>query len=162
MELINQLELSADIAIFLRILVAMALGGLIGFERELIEKPAGLRTHVLVAGAAALLVTLGDVIVSQFSTVEAPGVIRSDPLRIFEAIIVGVSFLGTGTIWRSETKKRVEGLTTAASLLFTAALGIAVALDKIVLAVALTLLVLVINWGVGRLEHALLRRKVAD
>jgi FixJ family two-component response regulator len=68
-------------------------------EREIANRPAGSRTHILVAGAAALLVSVGDAVVAEFGeTMHAP--IRSDPLRTIEAVITGVSFLGAGTIIR--------------------------------------------------------------
>ena len=135
-------ELQTDLTYLLRIIISMILGGFIGLEREMAEKPAGLRTHVLVAGSATLLVILADLIISQFQAQEASNLIQSDPIRIFEAIMVGISFLGAGTIWQSEKGKKIEGLTTAASLFFTGALGIAVALEKYLLAIASGLILL--------------------
>lgn len=127
---------------------AMLLGGLLGYEREQADKPAGLRTHMLVAGASALLVVLGNTIVDQFAAdPETSSAIRSDPIRIFEAIFVGVSFLGAGTIWKGDGERSVRGLTTAASLLFTATLGIAMALRLYLLAVVVTLLVVLVMRG---------------
>ena len=102
---------------------AMLLGGVIGFERELANKPAGLRTHMLVAGTAALFVALGTVIVDDFTESMDVSLVRSDPIRILEAIVTGISFLGAGTIFRDRSNNKVEGLTTAASLLFAAAVG---------------------------------------
>ena len=110
----SQLEIIAEVGL------AMLLGGLIGFERESADKPAGFRTHMLVAGAATLLVGLGDALLTSFD-VETGTQIVSDPIRIVEAIITGVSFLGAGTIFRSERGETVRGLTTAASLLLSAA-----------------------------------------
>lgn len=136
---------------------AMLLGGLIGLERELAHKPAGLRTHMLVAGMAALLVGLGSVMVQRFSGGIDPAIMRADPIRIVEAIITGVSFLCAGTIFRLESTQRVEGLTTAATLLMAAALGICVALREFFLATAITLMVLAIVWVVGRIERRLHR-----
>ncbi len=132
--------------------VAMILGGLIGLERELAHKPAGLRTHMLVAGTAALLVGLGNVMVRRFSGGIDPAILRTDPVRIVEAIITGVSFLCAGTIFRLESKQRVEGLTTAATLLMASALGICVALQEILLATVVTLMVLAVVWVVGKIE----------
>jgi putative Mg2+ transporter-C (MgtC) family protein len=124
-------------------IVAMILGGAIGFERETADKPAGLRTHMLVAGSAALLTGLGRVLVPQFGVDEA--FIRVDPIRIIEAVITGVAFLGAGTIIRHREKENeVEGLTTAASLLLVSALGIGVALSQWILTIGITLIVLVI------------------
>jgi putative Mg2+ transporter-C (MgtC) family protein len=146
---------SNDIAILLKILLAVVLAGLIGFEREVAQRPAGLRTHMLVGAAAALFVALGNILVTTF--VE-PHRLTSDPIRIMEAIIVGISFLGAGTIFRSKSGNQVEGLTTGASILFTAAIGISVALEQFVLAIGATLLILFINFGLGRLEQWLVKR----
>lgn len=136
----------ADITLQLHILgtvfLAILLGGAIGFEREVAEKPAGLRTHMIVAGSAALLTGLSKVLVPQLEIAES--LIRLDPIRVIEAIITGVTFLGAGTIIRQREKGEVEGLTTAASLLWVAALGIGVALEQFVLTVGTTILMLVI------------------
>lgn len=131
----------------LRVLAAMLLslflGGLIGFERETANKPAGLRTHMLVAGAVTLIVSLGDIAVALFAEqFLGSQVVRSDPIRIIEAVTAGISFLGAGTIIRRQGGRGIEGLTTAASILFTAAIGIAVALSQFVIAVGGTFLAL--------------------
>lgn len=131
--------------------LAMVLGSVLGIERELAHKPAGLRTHMLVAGAACLIVLLGDVVVSSYDATLPDSRIRSDPLRAVEAVITGVSFLGAGTIIRRGGED-VEGLTTAASLLFTAGVGIAVALSNVIVAVGATALVLMTLRAVGALS----------
>ena len=136
----------------------MLLGALIGLEREFKEKPAGLRTHILVAGASALLVALGDVISTHFQVVLGKQLVQTDPIRIMEAVITGVSFLGAGTIIRSRNGERVEGLTTAASLLVAAGVGICVVLSQIVLAVGVTILLLVTLRGLGYIEHRITAR----
>ena len=138
-----------QIRILASVALAMLLGAVIGLEREAKDKPAGLRTHMLVAGAAALLVALSDVAVSRFNVDLGTGLVRSDPIRIIEAVITGISFLGAGTILRHKGSDHVEGLTTAASLLFVAALGICVALSQVLLAIGVTVLVLVTLRGVG-------------
>ena len=123
--------------------LAMLLGGLIGLEREMADKPAGLRTHMLVSGAAALLVGLSNIIVDAFTAEQSA--VQVDPVRIIEAIVAGVSFLGAGTIIRSRENGQTEGLTTAASLLFVAGVGVGVATYHFILAVGavgLALLVL--------------------
>ena len=125
------------------VLVSLILGGLIGLEREDAEKPAGLRTHMLVAAAAALIVDLGDVMIVQFNERTLGSLVQADPLRLIEALAAGVSFLGAGTILRHREGKSVEGLTTAASILFTAGLGISVALSQYVVAVGSTILALI-------------------
>jgi putative Mg2+ transporter-C (MgtC) family protein len=139
--------------------LAMLLGAAIGLEREIEDKPAGLRTHMLVAGAAALLVALGDVMVKHFNVALGSDLVRSDPIRIIQAVITGVSFLGAGTILRLSSTRQVEGLTTAASILFVAAVGVCVALSQLVLAMGVTVLVLVTLRGVGFVEQLLERRQ---
>ncbi len=135
-----------------QLVVAFVLGGVIGWEREAADKPAGLRTHMLVAGSAALLVGLSDILISHFGASKGSDLIRSDPVRIIVAVVTGVSFLGAGTIIRRAQGEHVEGLTTAASLLFAAAVGICVAIDQYLIAVGATVLVLVILRGLGALE----------
>ena len=142
--------------------LAMLLGGLIGLERELSRKPAGLRTHMLVAGVAALLVGLGSVMVERFSSGVSPAILRFDPMGLMGAIITGVSFLCAGTIFRLQSEQRVEGLTTAATLLMASTLGICVALREFLLATMVTFLVLVVVWVVGRIELRLHRDTLPD
>lgn len=133
--------------------LAMVLGAAVGLEREAKDKPAGLRTHMLVAGAAALLVALGDVVIMSYDLDLDQQLLQSDPIRIMEAVITGVSFLGAGTIIRHRGKQQVEGLTTAASLLFVAGIGLCVALSQAILAVGLTLLVLLTLRGLSYLRR---------
>lgn len=133
--------------------VAMLLGGLVGLERELAGKPAGLRTHILVAAAAALLVGLGNAIIQKFGVANGSPGLRADPIRIIEAIITGISFLGAGTIFRSKQGEEVEGLTTAASILLCAAIGICVALGQWVLAFGVTLITLAVLRGLRFVER---------
>ncbi|MCL4301179.1 MAG: MgtC/SapB family protein [Anaerolineae bacterium] len=135
---IEQIQVLAFVAL------AMFLGSVIGYERESANKPAGLRTHMLVAGAAALLVALGDVLIAHFQVDTGRNVIQSDPIRIIEAIITGVSFLGAGTIIYHRSENVVEGLTTAASILLAAGIGMCVALLQFTLAVGVTVLALII------------------
>ena len=110
-----------------------------------------------------MLVSLGDAVLARYvspgwlaqaegSGLRALEVIRSDPIRIIEAIIAGVSFLGAGTIFRGEKADRVEGLTTAASILFSAAVGVATALHQFAIAGGATLLALLALRGLLKLE----------
>lgn len=142
----------AELQILLAIGVASLLGGLIGLEREVADKPAGLRTHIFVAASAAFLVALGSYLVKEYASQLGSDALRADPIRVIEAIITGVSFLGAGTIIRQRHGKRVAGLTTAASLLFTAAVGICTALGHYVLAVGASLGAIVTLRLVGWLE----------
>ena len=142
-----------------KVVFAILMGGLIGLEREIAEKPAGLRTHMLVTGAATLLVILGDFMVERYGSSEFIQAIQADPIRIMEAIITGISFLGAGTIIFKSKKETVEGLTTAASILFAAGIGIAVALNQIYLATVITFLVIIILFAVGYIEGGIIRIK---
>lgn len=149
-----------QIQILVSVAIAMLLGALIGLDREAADKPAGLRTHTLVAGAAALLVELGMLVIEHYQASNGFTSIRSDPIRIIEAVITGIAFLGAGTIIRHQsTTGGVEGLTTAASLLFASAVGIGVALSQWILVVGSTLLVLIILRGIPWIRGLFLRVK---
>lgn len=131
-----------QLQVLLHVSLAMALGSMVGYEREQADKPAGLRTHMLVAGAAALLTTLGNIVVGAITDGDAH--ITVDPIRILEAIVTAVGFLGAGTILRHRDGTQIEGLTTAASLLLTAGVGISVGLRQFILAVGVVVLTLVV------------------
>ncbi|WP_082578571.1 MgtC/SapB family protein [Lysobacter sp. Root690] len=141
---------------------AMVLGGAIGFERELKNRPAGFRTHMLVAGASSLLIGMGQLAMMD-PRFRLPFMVTMDPMRLVEAVIGGVSFIGAGTIFASRGGRNVAGITTAASLLMVAVIGACTGLRYHLLAVAatvLTLLVLtVLNWserrfGLGKMTRA--------
>lgn len=138
------------------VLTAIALGALIGVERELARRPAGLRTHMLVAGTSALLVSLVTPLIQNLQKVVGTSALQADPVRIIEAIVTGVAFIGAGTIIRR--KDDIDGLTTAASLLFTAVIGITVALDHYLTAVLCSFLVVGILSAVKRLEAKILHK----
>jgi putative Mg2+ transporter-C (MgtC) family protein len=144
---------AAEWQILAEVALAMVLGGVIGFEREAANKPAGFRTHMLVAGSAALLVGMAFALVERSVRLPAHDAIAADPIRILQAITIGVSFLGAGTIVRGRRPNDVQGLTTAASLLMSSGIGIAVALRQLVLAVGLSLLVAVVLRLVGQIER---------
>lgn len=152
MNWLMQFEIIGEVAL------AMLLGGVIGFEREIADKPAGFRTQMLVAGAAALLVGLGDAMLLRFLT-EGKTNVTGDPVRIVEAIITGISFLGAGTIFRRDASEQVQGLTTAASILLCAAVGISVALRQFVIAAGVTILALIVLRGLTGVEARLNQKK---
>jgi putative Mg2+ transporter-C (MgtC) family protein len=141
-----------------KVAIAMILGGSIGLEREFADKPAGLRTHMLVAATAALLVSLGGALVDAFDATTGTGP-ASDPVRIVQAIVMGIGFLGAGTIIQRRGAEHIEGLTTGASLLFAASLGICVAAGQLVLAVGATALALGVLMLLGRMENWFKGRK---
>lgn len=105
--------------VFLRLLCAMAVGILIGTEREIANRPAGMRTHVLVALGACVVMLSGQMIFTQYRAYGA----APDPARLAAQVITGVGFLGAGTIMKEGPT--VHGLTTAASLWTVACLGVA-------------------------------------
>ncbi len=108
--------------VLLRLAVAGVLGGMIGFERELRERQAGLRTHLLVCLGAALFTIISAYGFHEFLT-SGDAVVRSDPTRIAAQIVTGIGFLGAGAIIRQGIS--VRGLTTAATLWVAAAIGMA-------------------------------------
>ena len=143
---------SGELQILREVAVALLLGGIIGLEREAANKPAGFRTHMLVAGSAALLAGIGFTLVERSVHQPWNDAVTADPIRILQAIIIGVSFLGTGTIFRGKRSEDVQGLTTAASLLMSSGIGIAVALHQFALAVGVSLLVSIVLRVLGKLE----------
>jgi putative Mg2+ transporter-C (MgtC) family protein len=140
-----------QLEIAIKVVIAGVLGAIVGAERELANRPAGLRTHAILAAAAALFVGVSDLLVSHFAEESIAGVLRVDPLRIVEAIVTGVAFLGAGTIFRHPEERVVEGLTTAASLLLVAAVGVAVAMGQLLLAGLVTIISLLLLHWAGRL-----------
>lgn len=135
---------------FLRLLAAVVVGAVVGFDRELLHKPAGLRTHILISLAAALftLITfeLHHAVVSTNSRTTA------DPIRIIEAVTAGVAFLAAGAIIRS--RGAVHGLTTGANMWLAGALGVACGAGDYTLAVFGTVFALIVLVVLGRLERA--------
>ena len=114
------LELLKDfntISVIIRILLAMLLGGLIGLEREKSKRPAGFRTHILVCVGSCMTALIGIFVWSETGS-------TADPLRVSAQVISGIGFLGVGTILVKE-HDHITGLTTAAGLWTTAAIGIA-------------------------------------
>ena len=117
-----------SVAIALRLGCAMLVGLVIGMEREYTHRPAGLRTHILVALGACVVSILGEMLFRQYNTVGA----TPDPARLSAQVITGVGFLGAGTIMKEGVN--VKGLTTAASVWAVACLGIAAGFGYYVLA----------------------------
>lgn len=122
-----------------RILVAAALGAVLGLERELRDKPAGLRTHMLVAEGAALFM-VGSILLTQ-EYEHAGGSVSVDTTRIASTIVAGIGFLGGGAIL--QTKDRVKGITTAAGIWVAAAIGLLTGAGFFVVAIGGTVIALV-------------------
>lgn len=116
----------------LRLVLAAFLGGLLGFERQQKGKEAGVRTHMLVALGAALFVLIP----------KQSGLSDADLTRVLQGLVAGVGFLGAGTIIKGEKDEEVKGLTTAAGIWLTAAIGVAAGLGRETTAVVSTALAL--------------------
>src|SRR6185295_9046623 len=139
----------------LRLLAAVIAGAGLGVDRELREKPAGLRTHALVALGSALITVLSVELVQVGPKLDAGAVSRT-----IQGVITGIGFLGAGVILRNQSGESVHGLTTAASIWVVASLGVACGLGQLPLAFStLGIALLVLNLG-GPLERALHRALV--
>lgn len=145
-------HLDADLRILADALLALALGGVVGWEREHKRKGAGFRTMMLVAFSSFLFVEL-----SIAAGVEGLGDVQTDPVRAIQAIATGLGFLGAGIVFRDRVENRTHGLTTAASLLVVAPLGIAVAMEHYALAIGSTALLVLVLVGAERLETRFIR-----
>lgn len=137
-----------------RVLIAAALGGVIGVEREFSEQPAGFRTHILVSLGAALFTLVGAYGAAPFLGDESA--VRFDPTRIAAQVVTGIGFLGAGAILQQGVN--VRGLTTAAALWVTAAVGTAVGLGYLVGAIATTVITVVALYALKRLGRQVFRR----
>lgn len=139
----------------LRLALAAVLGGLIGVERELREREAGLRTHLLVALGSALFTIVGAYGFHEFLNSGA-SVVRADPTRIAAQIVTGIGFLGAGAIIRQGLS--VRGLTTAATLWVVAAVGLAAGAGYYSVAVITTALVLIALYPLRLIAYKLIVR----
>ena len=139
-----------------RIAFAMLLGGLIGLEREIKDRPAGFRTHTLVAAAAAMLTGMGEMMLAQAQHNEER--VQIDPFRLVEAVIAGVAFIGAGTMI-AQRGRTIAGITTAASLLMVAVIGVAVGFGHGWLALFATLLTLAVLSVLAWMERRVSRGK---
>ncbi|MFA5199330.1 MAG: MgtC/SapB family protein [Candidatus Omnitrophota bacterium] len=133
-----------DLEIIKRLLLTLFLSGLIGLERQVHKRDAGLRTHILVALGSALIMLTSLYVFDIYKDV-----VSLDPVRIASGVVTGIGFLGAGTIIRSSDG--VRGLTTAASLWVAAAIGLAVGVGFNKVAVYATILVLIV---LGVFRHA--------
>jgi putative Mg2+ transporter-C (MgtC) family protein len=147
-----------ELIIVLHVILAAFLSGVIGYEREQVDKPAGVRTNMLVVGSVALLVALGKIIVMDFMESGLGYYINADPTRIIHAIIVGISFIGAGMVLQIEKQAKIKFLTTAATILFSTGIGIAVALHQYILAISVTAFVLFVNYILGLIGNYLQKK----
>lgn len=143
------MEHLTDLETFKRLALAMAAGAALGYERERAEKPAGVRTYMLVAEGAALFMMCGLLLSQQLADVGR----ISDPGRIASTVIQGIGFIGAGVI--ITTGKKVVGVTTAAGLWVAAAVGLLAGGGFFTLAVTATIATLVSLVAFQRLETSL-------
>ena len=125
-------DLAGFTRVAVRLVLAAFLGALLGYERGQKGKSAGVRTHMLVAMGSAMFVLVPAQL----------GVSPADMTRVVQGVVAGIGFLGAGTIWKGESASQVKGLTTAAGIWLTAAIGVAAGLGREVTAILVTLLAL--------------------
>ena len=126
--------------ITIRLMLAALLGGILGFEREQKGKAAGLRTHMLVALGAALFVLIP----------QQAGASDADLTRVLQGIVAGVGFLGAGSIIKGNGEENIKGLTTAAGIWLTSAIGIAAGMGRETTAILSTILAVIILSSLSR------------
>lgn len=144
------------LAICLRLSCAMFVGALIGMEREYTHRPAGLRTHILVALGACVVSITGEMIFMHYSVLSS----TPDPARLSAQVITGVGFLGAGTIMKEGAS--VKGLTTAASVWAVACLGIAAGFGYYFLALAGMFFTFITLTFLETIQRKLLRNHSSD
>jgi len=135
-----------NIDVIYRLILAVILSGLIGLEREMHGREAGLRTHILVGVGASLIMLTSIYIASQYG-VGNP----ADPGRVAAGVVTGIGFIGAGTIIRSRAS--IKGLTTAASLWATAGIGLAIGSGFYLGALITTILILFSLIFLGKIER---------
>jgi putative Mg2+ transporter-C (MgtC) family protein len=139
-ELFNLPDGAHIASVTLRLVTAAVLGGLLGFERESKGKDAGLRTHMLVAlGAAVFVLVPAEV-----------GMADGDIGRVIQGVATGIGFLGAGTILKRTDQEQISGLTTAAGIWLTAAIGLSVGVGRLWLSIVCTACALIILYILGR------------
>ncbi len=138
-----------EIAFLSRLFISFILSGVIGIEREISGKTAGLRTHMLVGMGSTLYALLSILVKSETGTI--------DPSRIAAQVVTGIGFIGAGAIFRDEDK--IRGLTTASDIWVMGAIGLAVGLGYILVACFTTFLVLLVLIGGAWLEKRALKTK---
>ncbi len=139
--------------LILKLIVAVGLGMLIGAERLFVHKEAGMKTHALVALGSAVFVIISEMIAVKYSNIEG-----FDPTRIASQVIVGIGFLGAGSIMLQGS--RLKGLSTAGGLWVTAGIGLAAGFGFFGLALVATILVLMIFMLLNIIEKPI--RKISD
>lgn len=135
-------DLAEALRLMVRLLLAALLGGLLGFDRERAGKSAGLRTHMLVALGSALFVMIP----------QQSGMPEAEISRIIQGIVAGIGFLGAGAIMQGNREEQIHGLTTAAGIWLTAAIGIAAGMGRETSAILGAVLAFVVLSALGRVS----------
>jgi len=141
--------ISANVLIAIKLLVAVVCGGLIGFERELSHKPAGLRTNVLICVGATLFMIVSRHI--------GGGAAYTDPARLVAQVVTAIGFIGAGVILQA--RGSISGLTTAATILLVGAVGITIGEGMFTVAAMSTVLIMVVLVLLRRVERFFIRRR---
>jgi len=141
--------ISANVLIAIKLLVAVVCGGLIGFERELSHKPAGLRTNVLICVGATLFMIVSRHI--------GGGAAYTDPARLVAQVVTAIGFIGAGVILQA--RGSISGLTTAATILLVGAVGITIGGGMFTVAAMSTVLIMVVLVLLRRVEWFFVRRR---
>lgn len=141
----------------IRLVIAAICGAIIGFEREIRTAEAGLRTHILIAVAAALFTILAFEI---YHTIGTGSGSQADPIRAVEAVTAGIAFLGAGAIFRSGGG--VQGLTTGAGMWLAGAVGVACALGFYILAAGTTVLAVLVLAAMRAVSHRMIGNKAVE
>ena len=138
--------------VIIRFLAAMILGGLLGLQRQRSHKPAGLRTHMLVCLGCAVFVTVCG----------AVGMSVDAQSRVIQGIVTGLGFIGAGSILKLSHEHEIKGLTTAAGVWMTAAIGISIGLGALGIALIATVFAWIILAVAGRFEAYVLKKRAED
>ena len=141
--------------LILQLILATVLGAILGLERELKEKEAGLQTYSLIVLGACLFTVLAF---NYFESLSGHAGLDFDPARVIQAIAIGIGFVGGGAIFKGESF--IEGLTTAAGLWVAAGIGIAVGTEFYTLALVTTFLTLLVLAGLGKVEKKFFQHSV--
>ena len=136
------------VRVVVRLLAAAGLGAVAGLQRERAHKPAGLRTHMLVALGSAL-----------FIIVPIELGLAGSLAQVMQGVATGIGFIGAGAILKLQESRDIQGLTTAAGIWMTAAVGVAVGLGGLGIAIVATVLTWMILSALIRIEHRLIRRE---
>jgi len=137
--------------VIIRLFAATVLGGVVGFQRERVGKPAGLRTHILVCLGTTVFILACSGVGMSFDALS----------RVIQGIVTGIGFIGAGSILKLNEERDIQGLTTAAGVWMTAAIGVAVGLGSLGVALLSTFFTLIILALAGPLEHHTEMRRAA-